>query len=118
MKLGYFAMPVHPLHRDYTQVLREYREAVILRDELGFYGAFIGEHLTDKAERITNSMMFHATLIHSTKQIKLRPGRLIFPIYTRCLLPPMLPCSITSPKVDSSWASAPARCGLMPKLWV
>jgi alkanesulfonate monooxygenase SsuD/methylene tetrahydromethanopterin reductase-like flavin-dependent oxidoreductase (luciferase family) len=74
MKLGYFAMPVHPLHRDYTQVLREDREAVILCDELGFYDAFIGEHLTDKAERITNSMMFHATLIHSTKQIKLATG--------------------------------------------
>jgi alkanesulfonate monooxygenase SsuD/methylene tetrahydromethanopterin reductase-like flavin-dependent oxidoreductase (luciferase family) len=108
MKLGYFAMPVHPLHRDYTQVLREYREAVILRDELGFYGAFIGEHLTDKAERITNSMMFHATLIHSTKQIKLATGTTNLSHIHPVLLPPMLPCLITSPKVDSSWTSAPA----------
>jgi hypothetical protein len=88
MKLGYFAMPVHPLHRDYTQVLREYREAVILRGELGFYDAFIGEHLTDKAERITNSMMFHATLIHSTSRSSSRPGRPIFPTYTRCYCRP------------------------------
>jgi len=35
---------------------------------------FIGEHLTDKAEGITKSMMVHATLIHSTKQIKLATG--------------------------------------------
>lgn len=74
MRLGYFAMPVHPLHRDYLETLKEDREAVILCDELGYYDAFIGEHLSDKAENITNSMLFHATLIHSTKQIKLATG--------------------------------------------
>ncbi|MBS28438.1 MAG: LLM class flavin-dependent oxidoreductase [Alphaproteobacteria bacterium] len=74
MKLGYFAMPVHPLHRNYTETLEEDRQTVILCDELGFHDAFIGEHLTDKAESITNSMIFQATLIHSTKQIKLATG--------------------------------------------
>jgi alkanesulfonate monooxygenase SsuD/methylene tetrahydromethanopterin reductase-like flavin-dependent oxidoreductase (luciferase family) len=74
MKLGYFTMPVHPLERDYTQTLKEDREAIILADKLGFESAFVGEHLTDKAENITNSMMFQATLIHSTKQIKLGSG--------------------------------------------
>lgn len=74
MKLGYFAMPVHPLHRNYTETLEEDRQAVILADELGFHDAFIGEHITDKAESITNSMIFQATLIHSTKQIKLATG--------------------------------------------
>lgn len=74
MRLGYFAMPVHPLHRDYRETLNEDREAVILCDQLGFYDAFIGEHLSDKAENITNSMLFQATLIHSTEQIKLATG--------------------------------------------
>lgn len=74
MKLGYFTMPVHPLHRNYTQTLKEDREAIILADELGFDCAFVGEHLTDQAENITNSMLFQATLIHSTKQIKLATG--------------------------------------------
>jgi len=74
MRLGYFAMPVHPLHRDYLETLKEDREAVILCDKLGYYDAFIGEHLSDKAENITNSMLFHATLIHSTGQIKLATG--------------------------------------------
>lgn len=74
MKLGYFTMPVHPLHRNYAQTLKEDREAIILADKLGFESAFVGEHLTDKAENITNSMMFQATLIHSTKQIKLASG--------------------------------------------
>jgi alkanesulfonate monooxygenase SsuD/methylene tetrahydromethanopterin reductase-like flavin-dependent oxidoreductase (luciferase family) len=74
MRLGYFTMPVHPMQRDWSQTLREDREAVILADKLGFYDAFVGEHLTDACENITNSMMFQATLIHDTKTIKLATG--------------------------------------------
>jgi alkanesulfonate monooxygenase SsuD/methylene tetrahydromethanopterin reductase-like flavin-dependent oxidoreductase (luciferase family) len=74
MRLGYFTMPVHPMHRDWSQTLQEDREAIILADELGFYDAFVGEHLTDACETVTNSMIFHATLIHATKQIKLATG--------------------------------------------
>src|SRR5688500_16855284 len=74
MRLGIFMMPVHPLHRDPVQTLREDRETVILADKLGFHDVFIGEHLTDKAENITNSLLFLATLIHATKQIRLGTG--------------------------------------------
>jgi alkanesulfonate monooxygenase SsuD/methylene tetrahydromethanopterin reductase-like flavin-dependent oxidoreductase (luciferase family) len=74
MRLGYFAMPVHPLTRDWCETLKEDREAVILADELGFHDAFMGEHLTDRAESITNSLQFLATLIHSTQTIKLGSG--------------------------------------------
>jgi alkanesulfonate monooxygenase SsuD/methylene tetrahydromethanopterin reductase-like flavin-dependent oxidoreductase (luciferase family) len=74
MKLGIFMMPVHPLHRDPTVTLKEDRETVILADQLGFHDVFIGEHLTDRAENITNSLLFLATLIHSTRQIKLGTG--------------------------------------------
>ena len=74
MRLGYFTMPVHPMGRDWSQTLREDREAIILADKLGFHDAFVGEHLTDACENITNSMLFHATLIHATKTIKLATG--------------------------------------------
>jgi alkanesulfonate monooxygenase SsuD/methylene tetrahydromethanopterin reductase-like flavin-dependent oxidoreductase (luciferase family) len=74
MRLGYFTMPVHPLGRDWSQTLREDREAIILADRLGFHDAFMGEHLTDACENITNSMLFLATLIHETKTIKLATG--------------------------------------------
>jgi alkanesulfonate monooxygenase SsuD/methylene tetrahydromethanopterin reductase-like flavin-dependent oxidoreductase (luciferase family) len=74
MRLGYFTMPVHPLDRDFTRTLDEDREAIILADQLGFYDAFVGEHLTDTVEPITNSMIFQATLIHATKTIKLATG--------------------------------------------
>src|SRR6266545_5501492 len=74
MRLGYFTMPVHPMHRNWAETLKEDREAIILADKLGFYDAFMGEHLTDACENITNSMMFHASLIPATKQIKLATG--------------------------------------------
>jgi len=69
-----FMMPVHPLHRNHTETLKEDREAVVLADRLGYHDVFIGEHLTDQAENITNSLLFLATLIHSTKHIKLASG--------------------------------------------
>ena len=74
MRLGYFTMPVHPMHRDWSETLREDREAIILADQLGFYDAFMGEHLTDACENVTNSMIFQATLIHATTRIKLATG--------------------------------------------
>ena len=74
MRLGYFTMPVHPPHRPWAQTLKEDQEAIILADQLGFYDAFMGEHLTDVCENITNSMTFNATLISRTKQIKLASG--------------------------------------------
>ena len=74
MRYGYFAMPMHPMHRVWSETLDEDREAVILCDQLGFYDAFIGEHLTDKLENITSSILFQATLIHATKNIKLATG--------------------------------------------
>jgi alkanesulfonate monooxygenase SsuD/methylene tetrahydromethanopterin reductase-like flavin-dependent oxidoreductase (luciferase family) len=67
-------MPLHPLGRSWAETLAEDREAVILADRLGFHDAFIGEHLTDKHENITNSLLFLATLISETEQIRLATG--------------------------------------------
>lgn len=74
MRLGMFMMPLHPPHRDPSVTLQEDREAIILGDQLDFHDAFVGEHLTDRAENVTNSMMFLATLIHATKRIRLASG--------------------------------------------
>ena len=74
MKLGLFMMPLHPLHRDPAVTLQEDRETIILADRLGYYDAFVGEHLTDQAENVTNSFIFLATLIEATKTIKLATG--------------------------------------------
>ena len=64
MRLGYFTMPMHPHHRSPTETLQEDRDAIIFADKLGFYDAFVGEHLTEKSENVSNSFIFLATLIH------------------------------------------------------
>src|SRR5438874_6575790 len=74
MRLGYFTMPLHPPHRDPAQTLQEDREAIVLADRLGFHDAFVGEHLTDRCENVSNSFIFLATLIGETRTIKLATG--------------------------------------------
>ncbi|HEY0336050.1 MAG TPA: LLM class flavin-dependent oxidoreductase [Burkholderiales bacterium] len=74
MRLGMFMMPLHPAHRAPSETLQEDREAVILADRLGFHDVFVGEHLTEKSENVTNSFIFLATLINDTKRIKLATG--------------------------------------------
>src|SRR5205085_3475909 len=74
MSLGIFMMPLHPPQRDPVRTLQEDRETIILADRLGFHDAFVGEHLTDRCENITNSFIFLATLIAETTQIKLGTG--------------------------------------------
>jgi alkanesulfonate monooxygenase SsuD/methylene tetrahydromethanopterin reductase-like flavin-dependent oxidoreductase (luciferase family) len=79
MKLGFFTMPIHPLDKDWRQCMREDREAFLLADELGFVEAYVGEHVTDKAENITSCMAFVAYLAAATKNIKLGTGTVNMP---------------------------------------
>jgi alkanesulfonate monooxygenase SsuD/methylene tetrahydromethanopterin reductase-like flavin-dependent oxidoreductase (luciferase family) len=79
MELGFFTMPIHPLDKDWRQSLREDREAFILADQLGYSVALCGEHATDKAENITSTAMFIATLVDATKRIKLGTGTINMP---------------------------------------
>ena len=74
MRLGMFMMPLHPAQRAPSVTLEEDRQAVMLADQLGFHDAFVGEHLTEKSENVTNSFIFLATLIHATRQIRLATG--------------------------------------------
>lgn len=74
MRLGMFMMPLHPARREPSVTLEEDRQAVMLADRLGFHDAFVGEHLTEKSENVTNSFIFLASLIHSTTQIRLGTG--------------------------------------------
>lgn len=79
MELGFFTMPIHPLDKDWRQCLREDREAFLLADELGFTEAYVGEHVTDKAENITNCMIFIASLASAVKQMRLGTGTVNMP---------------------------------------
>ena len=79
MKLGFFTMPILPLEKDWRQTLAEDREAFLLADELGFTEAYVGEHVTDKAENITSCVTFLAWIAAATKQIKLGTGTVNMP---------------------------------------
>ena len=79
MQLGFFTMPMHPPGRNYTQTLKEDREAVILADRLGYSEAFIGEHATDSCETIPSCLAFIASLAGETKRIRLGSGTVNLP---------------------------------------
>src|SRR6478752_4723511 len=79
MKLGFFTMPIHPLGKDWRTSLREDREAFLLADKLGFVEGYVGEHATDRAENITSSAIFIASLADATRTIKLGTGTINMP---------------------------------------
>lgn len=79
MKLGFFTMPIHPLEKDWQVSLKEDREAFLLADELGLTEAYVGEHVTDKAENIASCVAFLAWIAAATKQIKLGTGTVNLP---------------------------------------
>jgi alkanesulfonate monooxygenase SsuD/methylene tetrahydromethanopterin reductase-like flavin-dependent oxidoreductase (luciferase family) len=79
MQLGFFTMPIHPLDKDWRTSLREDREAFLLADELGFVEGYVGEHATDRAENITSSAMFIASLADATRTIRLGTGTINMP---------------------------------------
>ena len=63
VELGMFTMPFHHPDRDYTAILEEDQEAIVLADRLGFTEAFVGEHFSSWSERITSPVIFLASLI-------------------------------------------------------
>jgi alkanesulfonate monooxygenase SsuD/methylene tetrahydromethanopterin reductase-like flavin-dependent oxidoreductase (luciferase family) len=74
MQLGFFTMPMHPPGRNYTQTLKEDREAVLLADRLGYR-----EHVTDVCETIPSCLAFIASVAHETKRIRLGSGTVNLP---------------------------------------
>ncbi len=81
MRLGFFIQHVHPPAKDYRQVLREDRGAVLLADRLGYREAFIGEHITDRAEPITSNLIFIASPAHDARRIAFGTAAVTLPSY-------------------------------------
>lgn len=70
---------MHPPGRNYTQTLKEDREAILLADRLGLTEAYIGEHISDHCETIPSCLSFIASLAHDTKAIRLGSGTVNLP---------------------------------------
>jgi alkanesulfonate monooxygenase SsuD/methylene tetrahydromethanopterin reductase-like flavin-dependent oxidoreductase (luciferase family) len=79
MEIGLFHMPLHPTHRPLVEVLAENAEKIIYADKLGFSETWIGEHYSATTEPITSPMMFMASLINQTKNIRFGTGVLCLP---------------------------------------
>src|SRR6266545_3995846 len=72
-------MPVHPLGRGYAETLKEDRDGIVLADRLGFSEAYVGEHVTDLAESVTDCTVFLASLGPLTQRIRLGTGTVNLP---------------------------------------
>jgi alkanesulfonate monooxygenase SsuD/methylene tetrahydromethanopterin reductase-like flavin-dependent oxidoreductase (luciferase family) len=79
VRLGMFTMPFHHPARDYADLLEEDQEAIVLADRLGFSEAFVGEHFSSWSERITSPLIFLATVINRTRDIRLGTGVINMP---------------------------------------
>lgn len=74
VKLGTFAMPLHPPRRPIGEILQENQDKIIYADKLGFDIAYIGEHYSCTTEQIASPLIFFARLINQTKNIKFATG--------------------------------------------
>ena len=91
MNLGFFTMPMHPLGKDWRRSLQEDRAAFLLADELGFTEAYVGEHVTDRAENITSGIAFLAWGLRKSQNRKVKAGTLVLVTALLILLRPVLP---------------------------
>mgnify|MGYP006092403061 CR=1 FL=1 len=71
MNKGIFCIPVYDQDVNFQQVLDEVISYTIEADKYKFKEAFFGEHITDKHEKITSSLMMISALSNLTKNIKL-----------------------------------------------
>lgn len=86
MKLGLFAMPLHPVTRELSDAYAADQERVVYADELGYTEAFVGEHQTCAAEPVASPLMLLAGVINRTKNIKLCSGVTTVPLYHPVML--------------------------------
>jgi alkanesulfonate monooxygenase SsuD/methylene tetrahydromethanopterin reductase-like flavin-dependent oxidoreductase (luciferase family) len=74
MKVGYFAMPLHPPGSDPAQTMDDDLAQLATLDRLGYEEAWIGEHFTAEWENIPCPDMFIARALGVTTRMKLATG--------------------------------------------
>jgi alkanesulfonate monooxygenase SsuD/methylene tetrahydromethanopterin reductase-like flavin-dependent oxidoreductase (luciferase family) len=86
MRLGYFAMPLHPPGSDPAQTMDEDLEQLVTLDRLGFEEAWIGEHFTAEWENIPCPDLFIARALGMTRRMKLATGVSCLPNHNPLML--------------------------------
>jgi alkanesulfonate monooxygenase SsuD/methylene tetrahydromethanopterin reductase-like flavin-dependent oxidoreductase (luciferase family) len=86
MRVGYFAMPLHPPGADPAQTMDEDLEQLVVLDRLGFEEAWIGEHFTASWENIPCPDLFIARALGMTRTMKLATGVSCLPNHNPLML--------------------------------
>ena len=71
MKKSVFYIPCYPKNTKTNKILNEIKQSILICDENNFEEAFFGEHIADKHEKVSSSLMIAASLALLTKKIKL-----------------------------------------------
>ena len=71
MNKGIFYIPLYQQNKDFSKILEEIIENIKFVDKKKFSEIFFGEHLTDRHEKITSSIMMVAAAASITNNIKL-----------------------------------------------
>ena len=79
LNLGLFMMPIHPAKKDIGVSFEENRQLILLAEKLGFTEAWMGEHYSSTGEPVTSPLIFNASLISETKNIKFGTGVISLP---------------------------------------
>jgi alkanesulfonate monooxygenase SsuD/methylene tetrahydromethanopterin reductase-like flavin-dependent oxidoreductase (luciferase family) len=74
MRVGYFAMPLHPPGADPAQTMDDDLAQLATLDRLGYEEAWIGEHFTAQWENIPCPDLFIARALGVTSRMKLATG--------------------------------------------
>ena len=74
MRVGYFAMPLHPPGSDPGQTMEDDLQQLVVLEGLGFEEAWIGEHFTAEWENIPCPDLFIAKALGLTRTIRLGTG--------------------------------------------
>jgi alkanesulfonate monooxygenase SsuD/methylene tetrahydromethanopterin reductase-like flavin-dependent oxidoreductase (luciferase family) len=86
MRLGYFAMPLHPPGADLAQTLDDDLDQLVTLEGLGFEEAWIGEHFTAEWENIPCPDLFIARALGATRTMKLGTGVSCMPNHNPLML--------------------------------
>jgi alkanesulfonate monooxygenase SsuD/methylene tetrahydromethanopterin reductase-like flavin-dependent oxidoreductase (luciferase family) len=86
MRVGYFAMPLHPPGADPARTMDEDLEQLVTLEGLGFEEAWIGEHFTAEWENIPCPDLFIARALGATRTMKLGTGVSCLPNHNPLML--------------------------------
>ena len=86
MRLGYFAMPLHPPGSDPGLTMEDDLQQLVFLEGLDFEEAWIGEHFTARWENIPCPDLFIAKALGLTRTLKLGTGVSCLPNHNPLML--------------------------------